>query len=151
MKNLVGDRLPQFTDAQKKQINGTYLSVLLTSLLSSLIPPESSNFISGSWDYFGLNHYTSGYSQNNPAAPTGAGWDTDQQVNVLTSRNGIAFFFVLFSSFSLLSFLISFISHPRPANRTIRGLTLVTRSSVGNQQNTELGVRPIWQSSYLHY
>jgi len=63
MKDLVGDRLPQFTDAEKKQLNG-------------------------SWDYFGLNHYTSGYSQNNPAAPVGQGWDTDQQVNVLTSRDG---------------------------------------------------------------
>jgi len=63
MKDLVGDRLPQFTDAQKKQING-------------------------SWSYFGLNHYTSGYSQNNPGALIGAGWDTDQQVTVLTSRDG---------------------------------------------------------------
>eukprot|EP00026_Physarum_polycephalum_P006318 Phypoly_transcript_06360.p2 GENE.Phypoly_transcript_06360~~Phypoly_transcript_06360.p2 ORF type:complete len:231 (+),score=24.08 Phypoly_transcript_06360:1090-1782(+) len=63
MKDLVGDRLPQFTDAQKKQLNG-------------------------SWDYFGLNHYTTGYSQNYPAAPVGQGWDSDQQVTVLTSRDG---------------------------------------------------------------
>lgn len=42
----------------------------------------------GSWDYFGLNHYTSAYSQDYPSAPTDQGWDTDQQVNVSQSRDG---------------------------------------------------------------
>jgi len=63
MKMLVGDRLPRFTHAQKR-------------------------LLYGSWDYFGLNHYTTGYSQNNPHPIPNGGWDEDQHVNVLTSRNG---------------------------------------------------------------
>ena len=43
----------------------------------------------GSWDYFGLNHYTSGYSQDNPKPVPDAGWSSDQHVNVLESRNGM--------------------------------------------------------------
>jgi len=44
--------------------------------------------LNGSWDYFGLNHYTSGYAQNNPKPDPAGGWNTDQQVNVLQYRNG---------------------------------------------------------------
>jgi beta-glucosidase len=63
MKFLVGDRLPTFTPFQKLIVNG-------------------------SWDYFGLNHYTTGYSQNNPNPPADGGWSADQRVNVLDTRNG---------------------------------------------------------------
>jgi len=63
MKTLVGDRLPRFTQAQQLMLNG-------------------------SWDYFGLNHYTSGYSRNNPKPVPGGGWSEDQQVTVLDSRDG---------------------------------------------------------------
>jgi len=63
MKDLVGARLPQFTAMQKAQLNG-------------------------SWDYFGLNHYTTGYSQNNPNPNPLGGWDSDQHVTVLQYRNG---------------------------------------------------------------
>jgi len=64
MKTLLGDRLPVFTEEQKQMING-------------------------SWDYFGLNHYTSAYGANqpNPVVPP-YGWDDDQQVIVSHERNG---------------------------------------------------------------
>eukprot|EP00026_Physarum_polycephalum_P007339 Phypoly_transcript_07398.p1 GENE.Phypoly_transcript_07398~~Phypoly_transcript_07398.p1 ORF type:complete len:486 (+),score=52.59 Phypoly_transcript_07398:99-1556(+) len=63
MKDLVGDRLPQFTDAQK-------------------------DLLKGSWDYFGLNHYTSGYNSNNPVQNPADGWSGDQMVTTSPYRNG---------------------------------------------------------------
>jgi beta-glucosidase len=58
MKKRVGDRLPQFTEDQKKLLKGSH-------------------------DFFGLNHYTSEYVANNPN-PSGEGYDKDQvtQYNV---------------------------------------------------------------------
>jgi len=63
MKDNVGSRLPQFSDYQKSRLRG-------------------------SWDYFGLNHYTTGYAQNAPTPAQTPGWDADQHVNVLQVRNG---------------------------------------------------------------
>jgi len=66
MKRLVGERLPQFTNAQKK-------------------------FVKGSWDFFGLNHYTSLYNLDRPAPPpnfVSGGWSDDQRVDYSTTRDG---------------------------------------------------------------
>lgn len=62
MKTYVGSRLPKFTDAQKAMLKG-------------------------SWDYYGLNHYTSGYVIDNPSQE-GQGWDADQKLTVTQTRDG---------------------------------------------------------------
>jgi len=62
MKQYVGDRLPKFTEAQK-------------------------NLLKGSHDYFGMNHYTSGYVNSNPSQ-TGEGWDQDQKLTVSQVKDG---------------------------------------------------------------
>ena len=36
--------------------------------------------VKGSWDYIGLNHYTSGYIMDNPSSP-GGDWHTDSRTN----------------------------------------------------------------------
>lgn len=67
MKELVGDRLPSFTDEQKQRLKG-------------------------SQDFYGLNHYTSKYVSNmeNPPSQTDStGWDQDQHTVVsATDLNG---------------------------------------------------------------
>jgi beta-glucosidase len=63
MRQAVGARLPVFT-------------------------PEEKKLLLGSWDYFGMNHYTSGYVSDNPEQ-TGQGWDQDQKVTVSHSRKGV--------------------------------------------------------------
>jgi len=63
MKIGVGSRLPVFTEEQKRLLRG-------------------------SWDYFGLNQYTTKYVSNYPDQK-GQGWDEDQKLNVSSERNGI--------------------------------------------------------------
>jgi beta-glucosidase len=62
MKDAVGSRLPVFT-AEQKQL------------------------VKGSWDYFGMNHYTSNYVANNPTQK-GQGWSEDQKVTTTAVRGG---------------------------------------------------------------
>jgi len=62
MKKYVGDRLPVFSQAEKLLLNN-------------------------SWDYFGMNHYTSGYVRDNPSQP-GQGWSEDQKLTVTAVRDG---------------------------------------------------------------
>jgi len=57
MKTAVGSRLPQFTPDQSKALLGT-------------------------WDFYGLNHYTSKYIQNRPIPNPSDGWNDDQGTTV---------------------------------------------------------------------
>jgi len=62
MKDAIGSRLPVFTADEKKLLNG-------------------------SWDYFGMNHYTSNYVIDNPTQQ-GQGWYEDQLMTTTATRNG---------------------------------------------------------------
>ncbi|KAK8990845.1 hypothetical protein V6N11_028803 [Hibiscus sabdariffa] len=66
MQKLVKDRLPVFTEEDKE-------------------------LIKGSFDFIGLNYYTSRYSKNIPTYPRGAPLSlfTDPRVNITAERNGI--------------------------------------------------------------
>lgn len=64
MKKLVGERLPTFTQEQKQMLKGSH-------------------------DFFGLNHYTSNWAKDDPHAPIGQGWGTDQKVQTSHVRDGI--------------------------------------------------------------
>jgi len=57
MVQLVGDRLPSFT-------------------------PEQAARIKGSWDFYGLNHYSSNFVQAKDVTGPSGGWDDDQQSSV---------------------------------------------------------------------
>ncbi|KAA0040143.1 hypothetical protein IC582_003340 [Cucumis melo] len=66
MKALVKDRLPKFTKEQIKLINGSY-------------------------DFIGINYYTSNYAQNNPNVdPSKPSLLTDLRANSSTDRNGVS-------------------------------------------------------------
>jgi len=62
MKAGVGARLPVFTAEEKR-------------------------LLLGSWDYFGMNHYTSNYVMNNPSQQ-GQGWYEDQKMTTTATRDG---------------------------------------------------------------
>ncbi|KAK8680336.1 hypothetical protein V6N13_109283 [Hibiscus sabdariffa] len=66
MQKLVKDRLPVFTEEDKK-------------------------LIKGSFDFIGLNYYTSRYSKNIPTYPRGAPLSlfTDPRVNITAEKNGV--------------------------------------------------------------
>lgn len=65
MKKIVGNRLPTFTPDEKALLNG-------------------------SWDYFGLNHYTSSYVINRTDENTTAiGWEFDTHVITSRERDGV--------------------------------------------------------------
>ncbi|KAJ3708168.1 hypothetical protein LUZ61_011873 [Rhynchospora tenuis] len=66
MRKLVGDRLPYFTQ-------------------------EQSEIVKGSFDFIGVNYYTSRFTQNIPASNNyvNKSYDADQLVNQTVERNGI--------------------------------------------------------------
>jgi len=64
MKDLVGARLPNFTSEEKVLMNGSY-------------------------DYFGLNHYTSSYTENRTVESSAIGWEYDHHVQSSRDRDGI--------------------------------------------------------------
>ncbi|XP_059429569.1 beta-glucosidase 12-like isoform X2 [Corylus avellana] len=65
MRSLVGNRLPKFSK-------------------------EQSNIVNGSFDFIGLNYYTTTYAANAPHHnAVNASYTTDMRVNLLTERNGI--------------------------------------------------------------
>uniref|UniRef100_A0A2N9G7X8 Beta-glucosidase n=1 Tax=Fagus sylvatica TaxID=28930 RepID=A0A2N9G7X8_FAGSY len=65
MRSLVGNRLPKFSKEQSKIVNGSF-------------------------DFIGLNYYTSRYAAYAPQLKAGnASYITDSLVNLLTDRNGI--------------------------------------------------------------
>jgi len=64
MKHLVGNRLPTFTEGEKLLLRGSH-------------------------DFFGLNHYTSVYAQNDPNPPKNQGWGADQAAKITQVRNGV--------------------------------------------------------------
>ena len=66
MKDLVGDRLPQFTSEEKSKLAGSY-------------------------DFIGLNHYTSRYVSHiapPQPSPEKRSWATDSRTTLLTEKNG---------------------------------------------------------------
>ncbi|XP_022888456.1 beta-glucosidase-like isoform X1 [Olea europaea var. sylvestris] len=64
MRRLVGDRLPTFT-------------------------PEQANLVKGSYDFLGINYYTTQYATNSPKTPGARpSYNTDQEVQTSTERNG---------------------------------------------------------------
>ncbi|XP_022853054.1 beta-glucosidase-like [Olea europaea var. sylvestris] len=65
MRKLVGDRLPQFTQEQAKLVKGSY-------------------------DFLGINYYTSSYASNSPSEPgTSPSYSNDQDIAVSSERDGI--------------------------------------------------------------
>ncbi|CAI9761180.1 unnamed protein product [Fraxinus pennsylvanica] len=65
MRKLVGDRLPQFTQEQAKLVKGSY-------------------------DFLGINYYTSTYASNSPSEPgTSPSYSNDQDITVSSERDGI--------------------------------------------------------------
>ncbi|KAB1224247.1 Beta-glucosidase 12 [Morella rubra] len=65
MRSLVGNRLPKFSRDESKIVNGSF-------------------------DFIGLNYYTSNYAANARLSVSGnASYTTDMRVNVSTERNGI--------------------------------------------------------------
>ncbi|GMN57298.1 hypothetical protein TIFTF001_026408 [Ficus carica] len=65
MKSLVGKRLPKFTK-------------------------EESKLVKGSFDFLGLNYYTSNYAAHAPRNnPVNASYTTDAQTTLTTQRNGV--------------------------------------------------------------
>jgi len=64
MKLLVGNRLPEFTPSEKAVLRG-------------------------SWDYFGLNHYTSNYVFFQNDTSVEPNWGSDQLAGTTAYRNGV--------------------------------------------------------------
>ncbi|KAL2503229.1 Beta-glucosidase 17 [Forsythia ovata] len=65
MRKLVGDRLPSFS-------------------------PEQTKLVKGSYDFLGINYYTTNYATNSPRKPgTKLSYDTDQDVIISTERDGM--------------------------------------------------------------
>ncbi|XP_014496953.2 beta-glucosidase 12-like [Vigna radiata var. radiata] len=64
MRSLVGRRLPEFTE-------------------------EQSRLLAGSFDFVGLNYYTTNFAADQPASNLNPSYETDANVNYLTERNGI--------------------------------------------------------------
>ncbi|KAL2503263.1 Beta-glucosidase 17 [Forsythia ovata] len=65
MRKLVGDRLPPFT-------------------------PEQAKLVKGSYDFLGLNYYTTNYASNSPMKPgRKVSYETDQDVTITTERDGV--------------------------------------------------------------
>ncbi|XP_022873098.1 beta-glucosidase-like isoform X1 [Olea europaea var. sylvestris] len=65
MRKLVGDRLPQFRQEQAKLVKGSY-------------------------DFLGINYYTSTYASNSPSEPgTSPSYSNDQDIAVSSERDGI--------------------------------------------------------------
>ncbi|XP_052726628.1 cyanogenic beta-glucosidase-like isoform X2 [Vigna angularis] len=64
MRSLVGRRLPEFT-------------------------AEESRLLAGSFDFLGLNYYTTNYAADQPSSNLNPSYETDANVNYLTERNGI--------------------------------------------------------------
>ncbi|CAA3020723.1 beta-glucosidase-like [Olea europaea subsp. europaea] len=65
MRKLVGDRLPQFT-------------------------PEQVKLVKGSYDFLGINYYTSTYASNSPRKPgTPVSYENDQDIAVSSERDGV--------------------------------------------------------------
>ncbi|XP_047176537.1 isoflavonoid 7-O-beta-apiosyl-glucoside beta-glycosidase-like, partial [Vigna umbellata] len=64
MRYLVGRRLPEFT-------------------------AEESRLLAGSFDFLGLNYYTTNYAADQPSSNLNPSYETDANVNYLTERNGI--------------------------------------------------------------
>ncbi|CAI9760875.1 unnamed protein product [Fraxinus pennsylvanica] len=64
MRQLVGERLPKFT-------------------------PEQVTLVKGSYDFLGINYYTTNYATNSPKTPgANPSYNTDQEVQTSTERNG---------------------------------------------------------------
>ncbi|KAG8376372.1 hypothetical protein BUALT_Bualt09G0056600 [Buddleja alternifolia] len=65
MRKLVGNRLPRFS-------------------------PEQAKLVKGSFDFIGMNYYTSLYAANNPTPPsTNPTYNTDQEVETLPARDKV--------------------------------------------------------------
>eukprot|EP01018_Ginkgo_biloba_P033180 Gb_09557 [translate_table: standard] len=66
MRNILRDRLPKFSKRQSRLLKGSY-------------------------DFFGINYYTSRYAANNPSPPNLRDTDyfQDSHANVTTERNGV--------------------------------------------------------------
>ncbi|CAA3006101.1 beta-glucosidase-like [Olea europaea subsp. europaea] len=64
MINNVGERLPKFT-------------------------PEEENLVKGSYDYLGINYYTTNYISNDTTTPTTDSYLTDARTIVSIERNGV--------------------------------------------------------------
>ncbi|XP_022888932.1 beta-glucosidase-like [Olea europaea var. sylvestris] len=64
MRERVGERLPKFSPIQK-------------------------NVVKGSYDFLGINYYTSIYASNSPRKPcTNPSYETDQEISLSDKRNG---------------------------------------------------------------
>lgn len=64
MRSLVGRRLPEFTE-------------------------EQSRLLAGSFDFVGLNYYTTNFAADQPASNLNPSYETDANVNYLSEKTSI--------------------------------------------------------------
>eukprot|EP00486_Rosalina_sp_Unknown_P001744 CAMPEP_0201569066 /NCGR_PEP_ID=MMETSP0190_2-20130828/10541_1 /ASSEMBLY_ACC=CAM_ASM_000263 /TAXON_ID=37353 /ORGANISM="Rosalina sp." /LENGTH=503 /DNA_ID=CAMNT_0047990979 /DNA_START=33 /DNA_END=1547 /DNA_ORIENTATION=+ len=117
MKDYIGDRLPTFTNQQKQDLKGSH-------------------------DFFGLNHYTTAWVQDDQGAANASvpDWNTDQRTNVnaYNQYNGTVIgapcdspwlFVVPWGIYNMVKYVDNRYNHP-PIYITENGVDVINESSI---------------------
>uniref|UniRef100_A0A1J3FMS6 Beta-glucosidase 16 n=1 Tax=Noccaea caerulescens TaxID=107243 RepID=A0A1J3FMS6_NOCCA len=73
-------------------VNGKYPTEMVNHVKDGRLPtftPEESSMLKGSYDFIGINYYSSGYAKDVPCATENITMSTDSCISIVDERNGV--------------------------------------------------------------